>query len=106
MCSARSLTRRFSTQVSKFMHESENKDATEIRQLIEAWAAAVRRKDMQGILRHHAADILMFDVPPPFCSKGLAEYEKTWPTFFRSSPEPPKFDIRELHITTGTDVAF
>ena len=88
------------------MSESENKDAVEIRKLIEDWATAVRRKDMPGILKHHANDILMFDVPPPFCAKGLAEYEKTWPLFFGSSPEPPKFEIRELHITAGTDVAF
>ncbi len=88
------------------MNPPENKDAAEIRQLIEDWAAAVRRKDMPGILKHHAKDIVMFDVPPPFCSKGIAEYESTWPTFFRSSPEPPKFDIRELHVTAGADVAF
>ena len=88
------------------MNELENKDAAEIRQLIEDWAAAVRRKDMDGILRHHADDILMFDVPPPFCSRGLKEYEKTWSLFFGCPPDPPKFDIRELHITAGSDVAF
>ncbi|HEY1462763.1 MAG TPA: nuclear transport factor 2 family protein [Terriglobales bacterium] len=86
--------------------DNDNKDAAEIRQLIESWAAAVRRKDMDGILRHHAEEIFMFDVPPPFFSKGLAAYENTWPLFFGSSPEPPVFDIRELHITAGTDVAF
>jgi ketosteroid isomerase-like protein len=69
-------------------------------------SAAVRRKDMDGIVRHHAEDFLMFDVPPPFSSKGLADYEKTWHLFFSTSPEPPKFEIRELHITAGADVAF
>ena len=86
--------------------EHNNKDAAEIRRLIEAWAAAVRRKDMNGILQHHAEDFLMFDVPPPLYSKGIAAYEKTWPLFFGSSPEPPKFEIRELNITAGADVAF
>lgn len=88
------------------MNTAENKDAAEIHQLIEDWAAAVRRKDIDGILRHHADDILMFDVPPPFCSKGLAEYKQTWALFFGCPPDPPKFDIRELHITAGSDVAF
>lgn len=88
------------------MAESANKNAAEIRKLIEAWADAVRRKDMEGILRHHSEDFLMFDVPPPLYSKGIAAYEKSWPLFFGSSPEPPRFDIRELHITAGADVAF
>jgi ketosteroid isomerase-like protein len=88
------------------MTEPESEDAAEIRKLIEAWAAAVRRKDMEGILQHHAEDFLMFDVPPPLYSKGIAAYEKTWPLFFGSSPVPPPFEIRELHITAGADVAF
>ena len=88
------------------MAESDNKDAAEIQKLIEAWADAVRRKDMEGILRHHSEDFLMFDVPPPLYSKGIAAYEKSWPLFFGSSPEPPRFDIRELHITAGAEVAF
>jgi ketosteroid isomerase-like protein len=45
-------------------------DEAEIRDLIEAWAAAVRRRDLAGILRNHSADILMFDVPLPLQSKG------------------------------------
>ncbi len=86
--------------------EVDNKDAAEIRKLIEVWAGAVRRKDMPGILQHHAQGFLMFDVPPPLYSKGIAAYEKTWALFFGSSPEPPKFEIRELNITAGADVAF
>lgn len=88
------------------MSAPKTKDTAEIRKLIEAWADAVRRKDMEGILRHHSEDFLMFDVPPPLYSKGIAAYEKSWPLFFGSSPEPPRFDIRELHITAGADVAF
>jgi hypothetical protein len=38
-------------------------DEAEIRKLIEDWARAVRAHDLKGILAHHSADILMFDVP-------------------------------------------
>ena len=81
-------------------------DAAQIRRRIEDWAEAVRRKDMDGILRDHAADIVMFDVPPPLLSKGIEAYEATWPLFFDASPTPPVFDIRELDITAGSDVGF
>ena len=81
-------------------------DATPIRRMIEDWAAAVRRKDMDAILKDHTADFVMFDVPPPLVSRGIEAYKATWPLFFAASPEPPVFDIQELHITAGSDVGF
>jgi len=84
----------------------ENSDEAAIRAHIEAWAAAVRRRDMAGILRNHAADMIMFDVPPPLQLRGIAAYEASWPQFYDASPKPIKFDIVDLKITAGTDVAF
>jgi len=81
-------------------------DVTAIRMLIEKWAAAVRAKDRVGILAHHAPDIVMFDVPPPLASKGIESYEKTWSVFFAWAREPVMFNIEELNITAGDDVAF
>ena len=81
-------------------------DEAEIRALIEAWAAAVRRRDYDGILRNHTEDFVMFDVPPPFQSKGLAAYRKTWDLFLSWSRDPVRFEIRDMDVTAGTDVAF
>jgi len=78
-------------------------DEAAIRALVENWAKAVRTRNFNGILAHHSADILMFDVPPPFRSKGIQEYKKTWDTFFASSSG---FDIREMDVSAGDDVAF
>jgi uncharacterized protein (TIGR02246 family) len=78
----------------------------EIKALIESWAAAVRRKDMDGILAHHTEDFVMFDVPPPFVLRGLEAYRESWPQFFAASPTPPAFDIRELTIEADGNVAF
>src|SRR4051794_21749999 len=81
-------------------------DAEQIRELVEAWAQAVRDKDMDRFLRRHAADFVMFDVPPPLQSRGIEAYEATWLLFFGASPVPPVFDIVDLSITAGADVAF
>jgi uncharacterized protein (TIGR02246 family) len=81
-------------------------DEAAIRQLIENWAAAVRHRDMAGILRHHAPDFLIFDVPPPFQSKGLAAYKESWGLFFSWSAEPVVFDIKTMDVVAGSDVAF
>ncbi len=37
----------------------------QIRILIEEWAAAVHRGDLNGVVADHSDDIVMFDVPPP-----------------------------------------
>src|SRR4051812_26101854 len=78
----------------------------QIKTVIEAWAAAVRRHDLAGILAHHEPDIVMFDVPPPLQSRGMDEYKKTWDLFFKYHKPSQAFDIEELEITAGEDVAF
>jgi len=74
--------------------------------LIENWARAVRMKDLQGILAKHSSEILMFDVPPPIQSKGIEAYKKTWDVFFSSFQDSGVFNIEEMTITAGDDVAF
>jgi ketosteroid isomerase-like protein len=77
-----------------------------IRSQIEAWASAVRRHDVPGILAYHAHDILMFDLPPPLQAKGMEAYRKTWDLFFQYHKPSQAFDIEELAITAGDEVAF
>src|SRR6188768_2627092 len=76
-----------------------------IRELVESWARAVRAKDLDGILANHSTDMLMF-VPPPLQSKGIEAYKKTWELFFSWSNDPVVFDIKDMNIIAGTDVAF
>lgn len=78
----------------------------EIRALIEGWADAVRRHDLPGILAHHDDQILMFDVPPPLRSLGLAAYQSTWDLFFAYHQPGQAFDIEELQIWASDTVAF
>jgi uncharacterized protein (TIGR02246 family) len=77
-----------------------------IRAIIENWAQAVRERDMDGILANHSPDIVMYDVPQPFESRGIEAYKKTWDTFFSWSRDCKVFDIAELTIIAGEDVAF
>ncbi len=79
----------------------------EIRDLIEAWAKAVRAKEIDGVLAHHTEDMVMFDVPPPVIVKGIDAYRETWPAFFRwQQNSDGSFDIVSLNITAGDQVAF
>jgi uncharacterized protein (TIGR02246 family) len=80
---------------------------TEIRQLVQRWAAAVHTGDLPAVLDAHARDIVMFDVPPPHDGvRGLDAYRATWPPFFTWQARGALFDIVELTVTAGADVAF
>jgi ketosteroid isomerase-like protein len=81
-------------------------DETELRELLARWAKAVRDENLAGIRADHDPDMLMFDVPPPFLSRGLDAYMATWPTFFKWQAKPVEFDFHDVEITAGQDVAF
>lgn len=82
-------------------------DATQVRTLIERWAEAVHAGDLDAVLADHAADIVMFDVPPPEDGvRGIDSYRATWPPFFQWQRKGASFEIVSLDVAVGDDVAF
>lgn len=88
------------------MIPQKQQDERELRDLIAHWSKAVRDEDLSGIRAGHDPDMLMFDVPPPFLSRGLDAYMSTWETFFAWQAKPVEFDFRNVEITAGDTVAF
>ncbi|SFK80954.1 conserved hypothetical protein [Amycolatopsis sacchari] len=82
-------------------------DETQVRALIQRWAAAVHEGDLAGVLADHADDIVMFDVPPP-CEgvRGIEAYRAVWPPFFTWQAQGALFEVESLDVTAGADVAF
>jgi uncharacterized protein (TIGR02246 family) len=83
-----------------------NTEEAELRALIARWSQAVRNKDIAGIRADHDPDILMFDVPPPFLSRGIEAYMATWPQFLNWSAKAVKFEFTDVEIAAGPEVAF
>src|SRR3954463_9716420 len=82
-------------------------DEQAVRKLIERWAEAVHAGELAVVLEDHADDIVMFDVPPPYAGvRGLDAYRETWPGFFEWQAAGAHFEIVELDVTAGADVAF
>jgi uncharacterized protein (TIGR02246 family) len=82
-------------------------DETRIRTLIERWAQAVHDGDLDGVLEDHGTDIVMFDVPPPNDGvRGIEAYRATWPPFFDWQRRGAVFEIVDLDVIAGDDVAF
>ena len=69
-------------------------DESQIRALIGRWAEAVHAGDLDVVLADHAADIVMFDVPPPNDGvRGIEAYRETWPPFFEWQRRGATFKI-------------
>jgi ketosteroid isomerase-like protein len=79
---------------------------TEVRAIIDDWALAVRNEDMDGILKNHDANIVMFDLPYPLQSKGIRKYKKTWDLFFSWSKQSRVFDVVEMEVKANEYLAF
>jgi uncharacterized protein YndB with AHSA1/START domain/ketosteroid isomerase-like protein len=86
---------------------SNEQDAeAEIRALIERWANAVQRQDIETIVARHVTNFLMFDVPPPNELNGIDAYRDSWTPFFDHFKHEGVFAIERLDVTAGERVAF
>jgi uncharacterized protein (TIGR02246 family) len=83
-----------------------SKDKAELHELIERWVRAIRAEDLDGILANHSSEILMFDLPGPVQLKGIDAYKNSWLPLFDWIRGGGAFDLSEVTITAGDDVAF
>src|ERR1700730_7526245 len=93
--------------MSKMMSiKSKAIEEAEIRALIDTRVKAVRTKDVNMALSNIAPDILSFDVVNPLQYIGSDASRKRTEDLFSSFQGPIGYEIRDLSITTGDDVAF
>jgi len=81
-------------------------DEVDIRQRIEAGVAAVRAKDLEGVMALYAPDVVSFDIGSPLRSAGAEAKRRAWVEVFAMYERPLGYEVRDLTITVGDDVAF
>jgi uncharacterized protein (TIGR02246 family) len=81
-------------------------DEADIRQRVEAGVAALRAKDLEGVMALYASDVVSFDVASPLRSTGAEAKRKAWEEVFAMYQHPLGYEVRDLTITVGDDVAF
>ena len=79
-------------------------DESQIRNLIDDWAAGLRAKDANRVKRHATKDLVHFSLAPPLVGDengayGLEAWFDTW-------QGPLGYELRDLEIVTGDGVAF
>ena len=77
----------------------------QIRQLIAAQQRAICAKDVDQIMSHYATDIILFDVKPPFQTKGKDAVRQVWKDCLLYFPASSEMETRDLTITVNDDLA-
>lgn len=81
-------------------------DESEIRQLIDMLVGSIRTADLAGLKACFASDIVSFDVGPRLQDVGSKAKLNNWEEAFAVLQPPLGYEIRDLTITAGKDVAF
>ena len=81
-------------------------DEAGIRQRIDTLVQAIRAMDLEGVKPMYAAGIVSFDFVPPLQHVGAAAKWKNWADVFTVYQRPLGYEIRDLTLTVGQDVAF
>ena len=78
----------------------------QVRAVVDRIAAAIRDKDVDAVMAHYAPEIVAFDLLPPLQYRGAAMIRERLSQWLSSFEGTIGFDMRELAITAGEDVAF
>jgi uncharacterized protein (TIGR02246 family) len=81
-------------------------DEAGIRQRIDQLVQAIRAMDLEGVKPIFAPDIVSFDIVPPLRHVGAEAKWKNWADVFTVYQRPLGYEIHDLTITLGDDVAF
>jgi ketosteroid isomerase-like protein len=81
-------------------------DKAEIKKIIDGFMSALCQKDVKAMLSYYAADLIAFDVKPPFQVKGAVAWRHIWEACIGYFPSTFKTEIRDLTIRVSRDVAF
>ncbi len=87
------------------MPTQREEDEARIKQQVDKIVEGIRAKDLEGLGRLYATDVVSFDVEPPLQHVGVAAKLKNWAkvfTFFQDVD----YEVRDLTVTVGDDVAF
>ncbi|MBE9178021.1 nuclear transport factor 2 family protein [Oculatella sp. LEGE 06141] len=81
-----------------------NNDA-HIRQLIRAQQRAICTKDVDQIMSRYANEVILFDVKPPFQTRGKDAVRQVWKDALPHFPDAFEMETRDLTITVNENLA-
>jgi uncharacterized protein (TIGR02246 family) len=88
-------------------HTAEN-DQAEIRQLLDRWEKAAKRKDLAAIMSIYAPgqELVAYDIVPPLQYTGFDAYKKDYQEFLDQFQGGIDVEYHDLKIVTSDNLAF
>ena len=81
-------------------------DEEQVRLLLQQWASATRKGQRNDVLANHLPGVLIYDVLAPMKYEGAAAYRQSWDEWQPDTQGEGQFDLQDLSVTAGADVAF
>ncbi len=88
------------------VEENQKDDEAEIQRLLDAAIRSLRDKDIDGVMALYAPEVVSFDIVSPLRYPGAAAFRKVWERVFASFQDPIGYELHDLNIAAGSDVAF
>ena len=87
------------------MPTQREEDEARIRQQVGKVVEGIHAKDLEGLRRLYATDVVSFDVEPPLQHVGVEAKLRNWARVFTIFQDVD-YEVRDLRVTVGGDVAF
>lgn len=88
------------------VEDDKKNDAAVIQRLLDDGISSLRNKDIEGVMASYAQDVVTFDIVPPLQYLGADALRKLWEEVFSFLQAPIGYELHDLNITVGDDVAF
>jgi uncharacterized protein (TIGR02246 family) len=88
------------------VEETKKNDEAAIQGLLDDCIRSLHDKNIDGIMSIYAQEVVSFDIVPPLQYIGADAFRKVWEETFLVFQGPIHYEIHDLSITVGDDVAF
>ena len=88
------------------VEDNKKNDEAVIQRLLDDGISSLRNKDIEGVMASYAQDVVTFDIVPPLQYLGADALRKLWEEVFSFLQAPIGYELHDLNITVGDDVAF
>jgi ketosteroid isomerase-like protein len=83
------------------VNQHNNKD---IRKVIDDFFFSLCKKDVKAMMTHYASDVVIFDVKPPFQTKGAIAWKHIWEACIPYFPEVFSVETRDMVIHSNGNI--
>lgn len=92
--------------MSEFNYENDSRQEGKIRELLHAWINAFERKDADAMASFYAWNAVVYDLMPPYKTKGRENIRDGWNTYLTYFPASFKLEYHDVDLHVAGDTAF